>query len=296
MIIVKTNNHINLFIFRNEGSKGYSFSTLSTLSESKHLYSIAKIFTDTYMRNLLNEEISVYWWFVFPRCLNIGTFEFKSTEEIIGSLEHANKFSEHIKTTSNKNLLNKSDKNIQLQLLSDDKIKEALKLGYFEQIGGLLMYKQSEIDWYQINMADLRDFIEQWTIKFESIINNRIIEPLLKHFKPIEYGSLFDKNSDLSKKISETQKSVENLWKLYKFILHRRVLEGIEKQVHLNNNRLNLRDSADINMIERRWIKIESTIRLLKYLNWFLNTNFFTRYQHSYQNLVEQHNKKSAQK
>lgn len=184
--------------------------------------------------------------------MNIGTFEFKNVEEPIGSLEHANKFSEHIKLTSNKNLLSKSDKNVQLQLLSDDEIKEALKLGYLEQIGGMLMYRPTEIDGYSINMGDLRDFIEKWATKFETIINNRIIEPLLKHFKPIEYGSLFEKTSDLSKKITETQKSVESLGKLYKFIFHRRVLEGKEKQVHLNTNRLNLKDTADINMIERR--------------------------------------------
>lgn len=51
LLLVKTENHLNLLLFRNEGSNGYSFSKLSTLSESKHLYSIAKIFPDTYMRN-----------------------------------------------------------------------------------------------------------------------------------------------------------------------------------------------------------------------------------------------------
>ena len=296
LLLVKTENHINLLLFKNEGSKGFSFKKLSSLSESKHLYSTAKIFPDTYMENWTNGETSVYCWFIFPRWLNIGTFEFKNTEETIGSREHANRFSDHIKITSNKNLLNKGDQNIKLQILSDDEIKEALKLGYFEQIGSILMFKQTEIDGFQINMGDLRDFIEQWTIKFESIISNRVIEPLLKHFKPIEYGSLFDKTSDLSKKILETQKSVEGLSKLYKFIFHRRVLEGKEKQVNLNSNRLNLRDTADINMIERRWVKIESTIRLLKYFSWFLKTNFFTRYQYAYEGLVDLHNKKSAQK
>ena len=51
LLLVKTENHINLLLFKNEGSKGFSFKKLSSLSESKHLYSTAKIFPDTYMEN-----------------------------------------------------------------------------------------------------------------------------------------------------------------------------------------------------------------------------------------------------
>lgn len=171
---------------------------------------------------------------------------------MIGSIEHAQKFNEYIKANSNKSLLNKEENRMNVESFTEEELKEALQLGYFECVGSLLLHKQSGLDGYNINMGDLRDFIESWIMKLDSTINNRIIEPMLKHFNPTEYGNCFERKADLSKKILETQQAVESLEKLYKFILHRRILEGKDKQSNLNSNRLHMRDVADINTIERR--------------------------------------------
>lgn len=193
-------------------------------------------------------------------------------------------------------MLNQSEDTLQSQLFTEDELKEALQQGYFECVGSSLLYKQPGIDGYHNNMADLRDFIEQWMSKLETTINNRIIEPVLKHFNPKEYGTLFEIDTELSKRIQKTQKSIESLNRLYRYIFHRRVLEGKEKQRNLGSNRLNMRDVADINMIERRCTQIESTIRFLKYMKWFVDTSFFARYQTVQPHLEQKHKERQSEK
>jgi hypothetical protein len=115
-----------------------------------------------------------------------------------------------------------------------------------------LLYKQPGIDGYHNNMGDLRDFIEQRMIKLESRINYEIIASVLKHFKPETYGTLLEIDVDIKERIEEIQSSVQTLGKLYQYILHRRILEGKEKQMNLRAQRINMNDITDINMIERR--------------------------------------------
>ena len=152
------------------------------------------------------------------------------------------------------------------------------------------------MDGYHNNMGDLRDFIEQWMSKLETSINTRIIESILKHFQPQTYGTLFEIDSDLSRRITKVQQSVETLNKLYRYILHRRILEGKEKQANLGTNRLNMGDVADINMIERRCVQIESNVRFLKYMKWFVDTSFFVKYHSRFKELEKNHNDRQTEK
>jgi len=223
-------------------------------------------------------------------------FEFTNKNESLGTIAHAQKFNEYIKMTSNKNLLNQSEDTMQSQLFMEEEIESALRQGSFECIGSELLYKQPGIDGYHNNMGDLRDFIEQRMSKLESTINNSIIASTLKHFKPATYGLLLEIDDDLSKRIEDTQKSIETLSKLYKYIMHRRILEGKEKQANLGTQRLNMSDIADINMIDRRCVQIESNVRFLKYMKWFVSSNFFVIYQDKFEYLQQKNKNRQSEK
>lgn len=55
----------------------------------------------------------------------------------------------------------------------------------------------------------------------------------------------------MKSKLISAQKLVTSMSKLYKYILHRRILQGKEKQKRLKNDRLNIDDVKDIKMIDR---------------------------------------------
>lgn len=201
------------------------------------------------------------------------------SENTIGTKDHALKFQEHIEMSSKLNMIGKANQE-ELNLFTDEEIEKFLESGYFEYVGDILLYKEPGMDGYHTNMADLRDFIEKWINKFQLKINNRLLPSFLKHFKPDVYGNSFGEAASMSSKLSQAQKSVESLCKIYKYILHRRLLEGKQKQANLKNDRLHMKDIEDIKMIDRRCFQIESIIRLLKYLKWFMdNSQFFVTYE-----------------
>lgn len=149
-------------------------------------------------------------------------------------------------------MLGNRGRNSQAQVLSDNEILAALKKGHLECIGSSLLYKQPGTDGYHTNMGDLRDFIEKWANRFEKKINNVIIDSVLKFFSPDTYGTTFESQASILKKIDESVKSITSLVKLYHYILHRRILEGKEKQLILGTEKLNMSDISDISMVERR--------------------------------------------
>ena len=231
------------------------------------------------------EETAASVYFFFPKCQNIGIHEFNSNDEGLGTQRHANKFQEYIMMTSNRNMLSQNEISSNSQIFNDNEILNALKLGHFEYIGSCLLYKQPGTDGYHTNMGDLRDFIEKWSNKFENKINNVIIDSVLKYFDPSVYGSSFESQEAIVNKILESEKSISSLVKLYHYILHRRILEGKEKQRNLGTEKLNLTDISDIKMIEKRCVEIQSNGRFLKYMQWFMETNFFIEYKKETSNL-----------
>lgn len=145
-------------------------------------------------------------------------------------------------------------------------------------------------------MGDLRDFIEKWSIHFENKINNVIIDAFLKFFDPTTYGTTFETKESIMGKIQEAEKSIQSLGKLYHYILHRRILEGKEKQINLRAENLNIADVSDIKMIQKRCFQIESNQKFLKYLNWFTHNNFFITYKNSTKNLEKLHKERKSEK
>ena len=283
LLLCELKNEVSLVQFtKTQGTA--NFLKINSFKDDRHSYMIASIVPQTYINDPVSLEISVDVNFVYQRCLELGTFEFTNNSEAFGTEAHSEKFNEYIVNISkNKLLKSPSGGRNHNELFSDDEIQDLLASGYFEYIGGNLLFKQPGMDGYSTNMADLRDFIEKWVGKMQSRVNNRILPAVLKHFKPETYGRAslapLDLDHDLPSKLKSAQKSVESLAKLYKYILHRRIIEGKEKQKNLKQDRLNIKDIEDIKMIDRRCVQVESNLRFLKYLTWFVkNSSFFIRY------------------
>jgi hypothetical protein len=132
LMLFKHDESITLLQFKGEGQKGYTFTKLGNSIKSKHSFLLARILPDTYFFTQESGEASANVYFIYERCQNIGVFEFTNKGDTLGTIEHAKKFTEFIKTTSNKNLLNQSEDTLQSQVFSDEEIEAALKQGHFE--------------------------------------------------------------------------------------------------------------------------------------------------------------------
>ena len=282
LILLQFTNEVILTQFRPEGSSSYSFNKIWSMKIEKPNYIFARLVTDTYIDDDITGEHSIDVHFIYQKWLEIGTYQFMNHKQcIVGTEEHAEKFKDYIQAASETRLINENSlENKKASIFSETEIEDFLSTGYFEYIGGSLLFKEPGMEGYCTeSMADLRDFIEDWIKKMRSRINTRLLPSILKYFKPEEYGNWYEDTKTMKSKLISAQKLVTSMSKLYKYILHRRILQGKEKQKRLKNDRLNIDDVKDIKMIDRVWFQIESMTRLLTYLKWFLdNSDFFIGY------------------
>lgn len=133
LLLLQNGNTIKLLQFLNQPQNS-RFNLVNQFTEDKYKFIFARIIPDTFYTEGENETGAGVYLF-FPRCQNIGIYEFTNQKDLPGSIEHAQKFNEHIKSTSNRNMLQKDSTQASVGVFSDEEILNLLQQGYFEQIG-----------------------------------------------------------------------------------------------------------------------------------------------------------------